>query len=226
MTQLSKMLSPLFWREPKIPVINRMFPVLVMALTMLGLIFVPASANASCGLPTQPIKPMAWSPATGTASLQSIDYDDGPSIVGMWHVVFQALTMNGIPIPKGGQQIDNAVVVWHRDGTEIMNSDRPAQDGNFCLGVWKQTGERTYLLNHIPWQGNAAPPPPFPQNAVGPAQGGAQIIENVTLSSTGNSYTGTFTLHSYNPDGSLAVWFSGNLAATRITPTTPFSALF
>ncbi len=31
--------------------------------------------------------------------------------------------------------VDNAFVQWHSDGTEIMNSRRPAQDGNFCLGV-------------------------------------------------------------------------------------------
>ena len=73
----------------------------------------------------------------------------------MWHVVFTAQTQNGdaIPVP-GGVVIDNSVVVWHSDGTEIMNSARSAQDGNFCLGVWKRTGERPYLLNHIPWQGN------------------------------------------------------------------------
>jgi hypothetical protein len=41
--------------------------------------------------------------------------------------------------------IDKSVVVWHSDGTEIMNSSRSAQDENFCLGVWKRTGERTYL---------------------------------------------------------------------------------
>ncbi|MGA7927610.1 MAG: hypothetical protein WCA20_16670 [Candidatus Sulfotelmatobacter sp.] len=33
-----------------------------------------------------------------------------------------------------------------------MNSARPAQDGNFCLGVWTRTGKLKYYLNHIPWQ--------------------------------------------------------------------------
>ena len=70
---------------------------------------------------------------------------------GMWSS--QAKPMNGgsytLPEP-----FDNSVVVWHSDGTEIMNSSRPAQDGNFCMGVWQQTGKRQYFLNHIPWQGN------------------------------------------------------------------------
>ena len=92
-----------------------------------------------------------------------------PSIVGMWHVVFTAQTQNGeaIPVP-GGAVIDNSVVVWHSDGTEIMNSSRSAQDGNFCLGVWKQTGYRTYLLNHIPWQGNVYDPTVPPEPSVRP----------------------------------------------------------
>ncbi len=81
------------------------------------------------------------------------DGDEGsPAIVGMWHVVFTAHSMNGVPLPN--PVIDNSVVVWHADGTEIMNSSRPAQDCNFCLGVWKQTGKFTYFLNHLPWQGN------------------------------------------------------------------------
>lgn len=31
-----------------------------------------------------------------------------------------------------------------------MNSLRPPQDGNFCLGVWEQTGRSKYYLNHFP----------------------------------------------------------------------------
>jgi hypothetical protein len=32
------------------------------------------------------------------------------------------------------------MAVWHSDKTEIMNSGRPAQDGDFCLGVWESLG--------------------------------------------------------------------------------------
>ena len=92
-----------------------------------------------------------WRHSTATTTIEPI--------VGMWHVVFTAQTQNGETIPvTGGVVIDNSVVVWHGDGTEIMNSARSAQDGNFCLGVWKRTGDRTYLLNHIPWQGNVYDP--------------------------------------------------------------------
>lgn len=183
-----------------------------------------SSAVAQCGLPNKPISPMSWEPQDGRASLRLAD-DGEPSIVGMWHAVFTALTQNGKPIPvTGGVPIDNSVVVWHSDGTEIMNSSRSAQDGNFCLGVWKQTGARTYLLNHIPWQGNVFDPT-VPPTTIGVPQGGAQIIEKITLSSDGNSYTGSFTLHAYDTSGNVYVWFTGTISAERITPDTPFSDL-
>ncbi len=70
------------------------------------------------------------------------DNDDRPSMVGMWHVAFTAETADPATAPPG-TMIDNALVVWHSDRTEIMNSMRPPQDGNFCLGVWKKTGPAT-----------------------------------------------------------------------------------
>lgn len=199
----------------------------ILGALVLALLLVPG-ALAQCGLPNKPIKPMSWRPQSGGAppSLVLTDFDqDGPSIVGMWHVIFRAQTQNGEPIPvTGGVVIDNAVAVWHRDGTEIMNSSRPAQDGNFCLGVWKHTGVRTYLLNHIPWQGNIFDPA-APPDAIGPPQAGVQLIEKITLSPDGNSYSGTFTLNAYDTTGKVYVWFTGVLSAKRITPDTPFTDL-
>jgi hypothetical protein len=97
-----------------------------------------------------------------------------------------------------------------------MNSSRPAQDGNFCLGVWQQTGRRQYFLNHIPWQGND----PF-----GNPQGGAQILEKITLSPDGNSYSGKFTFQAYDINGNPGLAVTGEVMATRITTSTPFSSL-
>jgi hypothetical protein len=194
---------------------------LVLALTHV--------AAAECGLPNKPIKRMDWNPMYRGAHPLLIrtgfdgDDDDNPSIVGIWHVIFTAQTQNENAIP-GGAVIDNAVVVWHPDGTEIMNSSRPAQDGNFCLGVWKHTGKRTYLLNHIPWQGNVFNPAVAP-DVVGPPQAGVQIIENVTLSPDGKSYSGTFNLRGYDTSGNVYVSFTGVLSAKRITVDTPFSDL-
>lgn len=191
---------------------------------------VPGAA-AQCGLPNQPIKPTSWHPQQyGGAHLSlvrsALEPDDRePSIVGMWHVVFTAHTQNGeaVPVP-GGVVIDNAMVQWHSDGTEIMNSARSAQDGNFCLGVWEQTGKRTYYLNHIPWQGNVDDPT-APADAIGVPQDGAQYLEKINLSPDGNSYSGTFILHAYDTLGNVSTWFTGVVSAKRITPDTPFSSL-
>jgi hypothetical protein len=189
-----------------------------------------SAAMAQCGLPNKPIKPSNWRPQYGATTpqlrLAALDgFEDREPIVGMWHVVFTAQTQNGetIPVP-GGVVIDNSVVVWHGDGTEIMNSARSAQDGNFCLGVWKRTGDRTYSLNHIAWQGNVYDPT-VPPGVIGAPQDGAQIIEKILLSPDGDSYTGTFTLHAYDTSGNVYTSFTGVLSGKRITTDTPFSAL-
>ena len=183
-------------------------------------------AVAECGLPSRLIKPMAWQPqsrgAQPTLLRPAFDADDEGSIVGMWHVLLTAHTMNGQAIPN--TVIDNSLAVWHRDGTEIMNSLRPAQDGNFCLGVWKRTGQRSYLLNHIPWGGNVFDPA-APPDAIGAPQAGVQILENVTLSADGDSYSGTFTLQAYDTSGNVYASFSGTVSAKRVTTSTPFSDL-
>jgi hypothetical protein len=201
-----------------------------MSAAVLALTLVPG-ALAQCGLPGKPIKPAAWHPLYGGTSLQLTkaafeDFGDRePQIVGMWHVIFTAQTegSQNTPIP-GGLVIDNAVAVWHSDGTEIMNSARPAQDGSFCLGVWKRTGERRYLLNHIPWQGNVFDPT-APPSTIGQPQAGVQIIEKITLCPDGDSFSGTFTLHAYDTSGNVYASFAGVLSAKRITPETPFSDL-
>ncbi len=206
---------------------KRRFGKFVPCIAAVGLAFTLAStALAECGLPNKPIKPSNWQPGIDATLPQFVTAaDDQPSIVGMWHVTFTAHTQNGVDITSPGMVIDNSVVVWHPDGTEIMNSARSAQDGNFCLGVWKRTGTRTYMLNHIPWQGNKFDPS-APPSTIGDPQEGVQILEWITLSPQGNSYAGTFTLKAYDTSGNIYTWFTGTLSAKRITPDTPFSDLF
>lgn len=188
--------------------------VCALALAMMAL---PMTQAQCGGLPGTQVKPSSWNPQYGAPRLMktSLEDENEPSIVGMWHVVFTGQTMNGgsytLPEP-----FDNSVVVWHRDGTEIMNSSRPAQDGNFCMGVWEQTGRREYFLNHIPWQGN---------DPGGNPQDGAQLLEQVTLSPDGNHYSGKFTFQAYDIKGEPTVSVTGVMTATRITVTTPFQNL-
>jgi hypothetical protein len=193
-------------------------------MVALALTLVIPNALAQCGLP-KIAKPANWSSSHPggarfvRAAFQNDDNDGEPSIVGMWHVIFTAQTLNGAPV---NMVIDNAIAVWHKDGTEIMNSSRPAQDGNFCLGVWDRTGKSKYYLNHIPWAGND----PTNPGGIGNPQGGAQLTEQVTLAPDGNSYSGRFTLTAYTTNGQPTVTFTGMLTATRITTSTSITSLF
>jgi hypothetical protein len=192
-----------------------------LGVIALGTIFAPG-ALAVCGGLNPPVKhPSGLQLQYGQAQLlpaallKSVeDNNNGNPIVGMWHVVFTEEAVNGMAVTPS--IFDNSVAVWHSDGTEIMNSARPAQDGNFCLGVWSQTGDRKYLVNHIPWQGND----PFGN----PIDGG-QILEAVTLSPDGNHYSGTFKFVGYDINGNPSPTITGQLKATRITVSTPFSSL-
>lgn len=190
---------------------------LAVGALLLAIMALP-TAQAQCGgLSGKLVKPSNWNPQDGAPQIMkaSLGDDSDPSIVGMWHVVFTGQTMNGGAYTLS-EPFDNSVVVWHNDGTEIMNSSRPAQDGNFCLGVWEQTGRREYFLNHIPWQGN---------DPSGNPQDGAQLLEQITLSPDGNQYSGRFTFQAYDINGNPTVMITGVLTATRITVSTRFSSL-
>jgi hypothetical protein len=142
------------------------------------------------------------------AGLVNDDRYREPSIVGFWHFK----QMSGINVFDAGYE------QWHSDGTEIFNSGaRPPDTGNFCLGVWQQVGVRHYKLNH---------------RAIGWVPGGttpayvAAIAEDVTLSPSGNSFSGTYSVKAYDLTGHLLqVISSGKVTATRvsITDTVPDS---
>lgn len=194
----------------------------------LALAMIP-SALAQCGLPSKLVKPSSWRPLGGGARAMGValshdeDDRDEPSIVGMWHVVFTATTSNPAgTIPPSGV-IDNALAVWHADHTEIMNSVRPPQDGNFCLGVWEQTGRNKYYLNHIPWFANAYPTDP--PTVIGPAVGPTHITETITLSADGCHFSGTFTLDAYNTSGMVVQSYTGTIAGVRVTTSTTVGEL-
>jgi hypothetical protein len=185
-----------------------------------------SSAAAQCGMPTKLAKPSAWSPSFGGVRLMAASFggdrgEDEASIVGMWHVVFTATTSNGSTIP--GTVIDNALVVWHSDHTEIMNSVRPPQDGNFCMGVWEETGRNKYFLNHYAWFANQFPNDT--DNGIGMPVGPTRITETITLGPDGNHFSGTFTLTAYDTSFNQMQAFTGSLAGTRITTNTKITDL-
>jgi hypothetical protein len=162
------------------------------------------AAFAGCG--SAPIQPASYQVGSTDAQLirtQSVTPANlgAQGIVGLWSVSFVA----------GGQQIDWGYTEWHSDGTEITNSGghSPAS-GNFCLGVWRQSGPNTYHLKHFPL-------------AYDPATGqlAAKIIltEDVTVDRTGANYSGPFTLDIYDPTGvTLLQHVAGTTTGHRVEP--------
>jgi hypothetical protein len=181
----------------------------------------------------------------GSARFMKADYrqgsedEFGPSffrapIVGLWAFKYTSKgNMATLGIPDG-VPIDNGNTAWFADGNEITFSGaRNPIVGATCIGVWKQTGERTYVLNHIglswnPLAASAAPAGPGnPGGGPGASDGPAFIKQYVTLSRDGQSYTGTFAINQLMPDGktpALPAPIKGTITATRVTVDTDTQA--
>jgi hypothetical protein len=194
----------------------------------LALMTVP-NALAKCGQPAQMGHPASFDVPSGPAQLTRAAFggnfrtvgEEVDPIVGMWHVIFTA-EGNGKDGPPDNTPIDNAMVVWHPDKTEIMNSGRPAQDGDFCLGVWEALGGCKYKLSHIAWAGNDTTNAP---EGIGMPQGPTHIVEEVMLSEDGKSYSGTFTLTAYNTSFKSVQTIVGVIKGTRVTTSTTIEEL-
>ena len=199
---------------------NPMRKVLKSALTgtlatlVFGIVCV-SRANAQCANPewrNASALPSPSGPAsvpTRPDALARAAEEEGEvdGIVGFWKVKFVSEGNPGIP---DGAVIDNGFAQWHGDGTEIMNSSRPPATGNFCLGVWRQSGPSRFELNHFALSSDPG------GNFVGPAQ----IREHVTLDRKARQYEGTFTIDQYDPAGNLLAHIAGRVVATRVTVDT------
>jgi hypothetical protein len=138
-------------------------------------------------------------------------------ITGLWAFKYTSKGNSGtLGIPDGAP-IDSGNTIWFADGNEMTYSGmRDPTTGAVCLGVWVQTGEWTYELNHIGLSWNPLASPPAP--------GGPGFIKQyVTLDKSGNSYTGTFTISQLGTDGktlALPAPIKGLITATRVTVNT------
>jgi hypothetical protein len=154
------------------------------------------------------------SPSPQTASAaetgKAIHSTSSASIVGLWKVQLVSMgnTTHNPSIPDGAL-IDFGYTQWHSDGTEILNSGgHSAATGNFCLGVWGQTGFLTFELNHFPISYSAT---------TGAIVNYVNLREQDTLSPSGDSYTGTFTLDIYDTAGDHVDHLAGIVNAARLT---------
>lgn len=206
---------------------KRIFQAITMTLGagMFVLLFAP-QATAGCGDLTTLQGPFVFAQDMPNLSLLSRTAEAekneargpaGASIVGMWNFQFvsQGNTAHNPSIPDGAL-IDFGYNQIHSDGTEIINSGghAPATE-NFCLGVWGQTGFLTYEVNHFPLSYNAT---------TGALANLVNIHEQLTLSPSGDSFTGTFTLNVYDTKGNQVDRLVGNVTATRVTVDTTVTA--
>jgi len=181
--------------------------------------FLTAMAAAQCGSPRTKLHKQAWRVGDPTALLTQAADTEEP-IVGMWHVMFTA--EGNSEGPPNGTPIDNAIIVWHGDGTEIMNSGRPPQDGDFCMGIWKKVARNKYRVNHFAWGGNDTTNAP---TGIGNPTGPTRIIEAVTVSADGNCLSGTFSLSASDTTGKTTAFIIGTITGTRVTMETTIPEL-
>jgi hypothetical protein len=183
----------------------------VLGLVLAGALLT-ATAAAQCSnteaLPKAKLHRQSWEVGRDGASLNLVSDSTDP-IVGMWR--FQFLV--------GTTVIDQGIVQWHSDGTEMTNSSRNPDTQSFCMGVWQKVGDSSYKLNHyaISWD---------PTTSTTTPQGLANIRETLRLAKDGNSFTGTFVINQYDESGNLLANVSGTLTGYRINVNTNLKVLF
>jgi hypothetical protein len=193
---------------------------IVASLALFGFGATLQQAHAGC-LEYQPTKKAAknWqTPGEFFASQKLVKVDDAASlsstgaIVGLWAFKYTSRGNEAtLGIPDGAP-IDGGNTIFFADGNEVTYSGvRDPATGAVCLGVWKQTGEYSYELNHIglSWD-------PTTHKPAGPAF----IKQHITLAKDGKSYIGLFTINQLQPDGktpALPAEIKGTIAATRVT---------
>jgi len=200
--------------------LSRMLPTALTAV--FGLTLMVSTANAGCGDLTTLQAPFQFAKAgwdqapSGEASGQEgalqahWNGSSDPSIVGLWQIqlVSKGNTTHNPAIPDGAL-IDFGYRQMHSDQTELLNSGghAPATE-NFCMGVWGQSGFNAYLINHFALSYDAT---------TGTLTNTVNIRENLTLSPSGDSYTGTFTIDVYDTKGNHVDHLGGTANGTRLT---------
>jgi hypothetical protein len=179
---------------------------LIVAMVAFGIVFA-AGAWAQCGLSAISKPSAAWpendsqpavaaSEAPAESALASPKDSTAP-IIGLWRVTFVS----------GGQVVDQGFDQWNFGGTEILNDTPPPATGNVCLGVWVQTGPRTFKLKHPSWTFDNS----------GNLNGTAIIREQVTVDGGGDNFSGPFTIDIYDLSNNLLLHLSGQITGKRIT---------
>jgi hypothetical protein len=172
----------------------------LVGLLGLGLLFTTSGAKAGCA-------PLHYKTGTASSMLflsphgddqQGGEESNGPSIVGLWHLIYTGNTDNnfppGGPYPPTPFQFLESLKTWHADGTEFENAFLPPAGGNICFGVWKDLGHGKVKLHHIGlmFGGPGATPPEDVSNIF-------TVDETDTVAPNGKTYSGLFDFKLYAP---------------------------
>jgi len=163
---------------------------------------VPAGAAADCGGTLKSMMPAAWlsdrdsALAPSGAIVRTASSQDPAPIVGLWSVT----------LTSGGTVIDIGYDAWHADGTEILNDASPVSH-NVCLGVWLQSGPRTFQLKH----------PALRFDADGNVIGTLVLRETNVVNRRGDHFAGTFTIEFFDLAGNSIFTGAGEITGERIT---------
>jgi hypothetical protein len=162
---------------------------------------VPISKVTAC---TLDFSGKAASSLPGAALLRAAMTPDGeeerrnePVIVGLWSTT----------VSQGDKVLLRGFDAYHSDHTEVLNEFHDPRTGNVCLGVWKQTGHRTYKLTH----------PAFLWDANGNWIGYRILRQTVTVDDTGNGFSGTWSVDRTDTNGNVLSHLDAEIVGTRIT---------
>jgi hypothetical protein len=205
--------------------VTRRAVTITLSTALVGLLSVPRAS--ACDMAPQPGTPLAMAQlmqnsmnplelvtaANFARDMRSAMAGKTPSLVGMWSFQFisQGNTTRTPPIADG-TQLNFGYTQFHSDETEILNAGArsPAQQ-NFCLGVWQDTGNNTYQVNHFALNYNAT---------TGALIGRIIVIEKITVSPGGTLLSGTFVETVYDVNGNQTDHLTGQVTAQRITVDT------
>lgn len=182
--------------------ISKRFVQSMLTMAALALPFMP-EANAACGSNAARTGfAMSRKAAPANASAKDSPGPGNPSIVGLWLTTFL--------FGQGPLVWDEGYEQWHSDGTELnVDNAVPPSLGNVCVGVYKQTGPRTYSLRHVTWN----------WDEFGKLAGRFLLLMTVTTDAHGNTFAGTYVSDSFDLDGNVipALHAEGVVSGQRIT---------
>jgi hypothetical protein len=176
----------------------------LVALVGLGLLFTASGAKAGgCALPnkTGAAPSIPFVSPDGNDHQEDEDSKRPASIVGLWHLNYNATAESGAPIfPPVPFPFLESFKTWHADGTEFENAFMPPAGGNICFGVWKDLGHGKVKLHHIGVMfGTEGNPPAYVGTPPEYVTNIFTVDETDAVAPNGKTYSGFFDFRLFSP---------------------------